>query len=33
MYNSDIYYPGDEILVKGQMPGFGISATAIWKLN
>ena len=33
MYNSDIYYPGDEILVKGQMPGFGISGTAIWKLN
>ena len=33
MYGSDIYYPGDEILVKGHMPGFGISATAIWKLN
>ena len=33
MYNSDIYYPGDEIIVKGQIPGFGIAATAIWKLN
>ena len=31
--NTDIYCPGDEIIVKGQMPGFGISATAIWKLN
>ena len=33
MYDSDIYYPGEEIIVKGQMPGMGISATAIWKMN
>lgn len=33
MYDSDIYFPGDEILIKGQMPGLGISSTAIWILN
>ena len=29
-YETDLYYPGDEIPVKGQMPGMGISGTAIW---
>ena len=33
MYGEDIYYPGDEIVVRGQMPGGGISGTAIWKQN
>ena len=33
VYTTEFYYPGDEILVKGQMPGAGISASAIWKLK
>ena len=33
IYNTEIYYPGDEIYVKGQMPGAGIGASAIWKLK
>ena len=33
MYEGEIYYPGDKIPVKGQMPGFGISGTAIWTIN
>ena len=33
MYENEIYNPGDEIVVRGQMPGFGISGTLIWKLN
>jgi hypothetical protein len=33
MYGSEIFYPGDEIIVRGQMPGFGISANAIWNKN
>ena len=33
MYEGDLYYPGDEIVVRGQMPGAGISGTAIWKQN
>ena len=33
IYNTEIYYPGDEIIVKGQMPGLGIGASAIWKLK
>lgn len=33
LYENEIYYPGDEIVVKGQLPGFGISITPIWKLN
>ena len=33
MYENEIYNPGDEIVVRGQMPGFGISGTPIWKLN
>ena len=30
MYGNDVYFPGDEIEVKGQMPGMGIAAKAIW---
>ena len=30
IYNTEVYYPGDEIVIKGQMPGIGISAKAIW---
>ena len=33
IYDSEVYYPGDEIVVKGQMPGFGITSKAIWALN
>lgn len=33
IYESYIYYPGDEIIVEGQMPGIGISAKAIWISN
>ena len=33
IYNDQVYYPGDEILVLGQMPGIGISANAIWILT
>lgn len=33
IYGTDIYYPGDEIEVKGQMPGQGISAKSIWIMN
>ena len=33
MYGEDIYYPGDEIVVRGQIPGAGLTATAIWILN
>ena len=33
IYNDKVYYPGDEIVVLGQMPGLGISANAIWVLN
>ena len=33
IYDTDIYYPGDEIIVKGQIPGGGIGASAIWKLK
>ena len=31
MYQNEIYYPGDEIVIKGQMPGLGIPATPIFK--
>ena len=30
MYNTEVYFPGDEIEVKGQMPGIGIQAKEIW---
>ena len=30
IYENEVYIPGDEILVKGAMPGVGISAKAIW---
>ena len=33
IYDTEIYYPGDEIYVKGKMPGAGIGASAIWKLK
>ena len=33
LYDTEIYYPGDEIVIKGQMPGFGISGKAIWISN
>lgn len=33
IYNNQVYYPGDEIVVLGQMPGLGISAKAIWILS
>jgi hypothetical protein len=33
LYDKELYYPGDEIIIIGQMPGKGISGRAIWKLN
>ena len=33
LYDKELYYPGDEIIVLGQLPGIGISAKGIWKLN
>ena len=30
IYETQVYYPGDEIVIEGQMPGIGISAKAIW---
>ena len=33
MYDTDVYFPGDEIEVKGQFPGMGISSKAIWILK
>ena len=33
LYTTEFYFPGDEILIKGQLPGAGISASAIWKLK
>ena len=33
MYKTDVYIPGDEIVVKGQLPGTGIGGQAIWTEN
>ena len=33
LYTTEFYFPGDEIPIKGQLPGAGISASAIWKLK
>ena len=30
IYKTEVYYPGDEIVIKGQMPGIGIGAKAVW---
>ena len=33
IYKTRVYYPGDEIVVEGQMPGAGINIEAIWSVN
>ena len=33
VYRTEVYFPGDEIVVKGQAPGIGISTSAIWIQN
>ena len=33
LYDNQIYLPGDEIIIRGQMPGIGISIKAIWAEN
>ena len=33
VYKTEIYSPGDEIIVKGQMPGAGIDTSPIWILK
>ena len=33
LYDKELYYPGDEIIIIGQLPGLGISARGIWRLN
>ena len=30
IYNDQVYFPGDEIEILGQMPGLGIQISAIW---
>ena len=30
IYETKIYYPGDEIVIEGQVPGKGIDIKAIW---
>ena len=33
IYQTEVYFPGDEIVVKGQAPGLGIGTHAIWIQN
>ena len=33
LYENQIYQPGDEIIIKGQMPGMGINIKAVWVPN
>ena len=33
LYENQIYQPGDEIVIKGQLPGTGIAIKAVWVPN